>query len=118
MALVNYSDDADLLAMLSNGDGRERAQAAILLKRSFSQAVGDNLIDQLFVEQNRHVFWRNCCAVIPKWIVALEHRLASEPGWPFDGARTAILIAQLEGWTLPSIERHLAQLLSSDDPPS
>jgi hypothetical protein len=108
-------DEVEWLKQLESSSPGERGMAALRLKDSFSDEVGDRLVHLLLSEQHKQIFWIISDSVIPKWVVKLERELAGRDEWPFDPFRTAWIVRRVRGMRLPSLERHLEQFLMSDD---
>jgi hypothetical protein len=111
--LVDLTDELSKdLAELSSHEGTTRALAAVRLKDSFEEGIGGCLVQALINELDLAAFSLMCFAVIPKWIVKLERKLATIDVWPFDSNRTAWLMLGTQGWRLPAIERQLAEAMN------
>jgi hypothetical protein len=108
-------DELELLKQLESDSLKERGLAAWHLSESFSEEVGDRLVESFLTKHCGMFTWLVCRSVVTKWVVKLERALVSRDKWPLDSLKTACLIRGVKGMRLPSIERHLEQFLNSDD---
>ena len=112
---MNTMNEDEELRKLDSEDSTIRAIAALRLKESFDERIGDRLVRMLIEERDSGSFVLVCIAVIPKWIVKFERRVAGLDAWPFDDFRTGWLLRGLKGWRLPSIESRMHQFLDAED---